>query len=133
MEHHGRPADDACDLFIVADIRALEIDRAPHLLQVRFPPGQQVVDYHDLAGSLVPGTNILDGSDGASDPNGHGTAMAGIIAATTDNATGIAGIGYAGVKVMPVTVLDAQGIGQDSDIIDGNFPNALAAFKADFG
>src|SRR4029079_1910819 len=32
---------------------------------------------------------------------------------------GIAGIGYAGVKVMPVTVLDANGEGQDSDIIAG--------------
>ena len=45
--------------------------------------------------------------------------MAGIIAAATDNGTGIAGIGYAGVKVMPVTVLDPHGLGQDSDIIEG--------------
>ena len=45
--------------------------------------------------------------------------MAGIIAAATDNGTGIAGIGYAGVKVMPVTVLGADGLGQDSDIIAG--------------
>ena len=45
--------------------------------------------------------------------------MAGIVAAETDNGTGIAGIGYAGVKVMPVTVLDADGTGQDSDIIAG--------------
>ena len=51
----------------------------------------------DLAGQLVAGTSILDGSDGTSDPNGHGTWMAGIIAAATDNGTGIAGIGYAGV------------------------------------
>ena len=35
----------------------------------------------DLAGQLVAGTSILDGSDGTSDPNGHGTAMAGIVAA----------------------------------------------------
>ena len=45
--------------------------------------------------------------------------MAGIVAAETDNGTGIAGVGYAGVKVMPVTVLGADGIGQDSDIIEG--------------
>ena len=45
--------------------------------------------------------------------------MAGIIAAATDNGQGIAGIGYDGVKVMPVTVLDADGQGQDSDIIEG--------------
>ena len=53
------------------------------------------------------------------DPNGHGTAMAGIVAAETDNGTGIAGVGYAGVRVMPVTVLGADGTGQDSDIIEG--------------
>ena len=73
----------------------------------------------DLDGNLVPGTSILDGSDGLTDPNGHGTAMAGIVAAETDNGDGIAGVGYAGVDVMPVTVLAADGTGQDGDIIDG--------------
>ena len=73
----------------------------------------------DLAGQLVAGTGVLPGSDPTRDPNGHGTEMAGIIAAATNNHLGIAGIGYAGVKVMPVTVLDADGLGQDSDIIEG--------------
>ena len=73
----------------------------------------------DLAGQLVAGTSILDGSAGITDPNGHGTAMAGIIAALTDNGQGIAGVGYAGVKVMPITVLNSAGLGQDSDIILG--------------
>ena len=73
----------------------------------------------DLAGQLVAGTSILDGSAGTTDPNGHGTALAGIIAALTDNGQGIAGVGYAGVKVMPITVLDSSGLGQDSDIILG--------------
>ena len=73
----------------------------------------------DLAGRLVPGTSLIPGTTATSDPNGHGTAMAGIIAARTGNGVGIAGIGFAGVKVMPVTVLDADGLGQDSDIIEG--------------
>jgi len=73
----------------------------------------------DLDANVVPGTSILDGSNGLSDPNGHGTAMAGIVAAETDNGAGIAGVGYAGVQVMPVTVLDSDGTGQDSDIIEG--------------
>ena len=34
-------------------------------------------------------------------------------------ASGIAGVAYDGVKVMPVTVLGADGLGQDSDIIEG--------------
>ena len=73
----------------------------------------------DLAGNTVSGTSLLPDGDPTIDPNGHGTAIAGIIAATTDNALGIAGIAFAGVKVMPVTVLDADGLGQDSDIIEG--------------
>ncbi len=57
--------------------------------------------------------------NGLTDPNGHGTAMAGIVAAETNNGAGVAGIGFAGVRVMPVTVLGADGTGQDSDIIEG--------------
>src|SRR5205823_13987245 len=55
----------------------------------------------DLAGVVVPGKNIITNSgDGESDPNGHGTAMAGIVAASTNNGIGIAGVGYAGVQVV---------------------------------
>ena len=46
--------------------------------------------------------------------------MAGIVAAETNNSIGIAGVGYPdGVKVMPVSVLDASGTGYDADIIAG--------------
>ena len=37
----------------------------------------------------------------------------------TNNATGIAGVGYDGVTVMPVTVIGANGTGTDIDIIAG--------------
>src|SRR3989454_5597099 len=75
----------------------------------------------DLAGNVIPGMSILDGSAGTTDPSGHGTWVAGIVAARTDVAPleGIAGVAYAGVQVMPVTVLDANGLGQDSDVIAG--------------
>jgi hypothetical protein len=75
----------------------------------------------DLAGNTVPGTSILTGSDGRSDPNGHGTMVAGIVAARTNTSppNGIAGVGYSAVRLMPVTVLDAGGLGQDSDVIAG--------------
>src|SRR3954451_2658789 len=76
--------------------------------------------HEDLAGKVLPGTSIFDPfADGTNDPNGHGTEMAGIVAASADNGIGIAGVGYAGVNVMPVQVLNAQGTGQDSDIIQG--------------
>src|SRR5439155_293549 len=56
---------------------------------------------------------------GTSDPSGHGTWVAGIAAAQTNTTEGIAGVAYAGVRIMPVTVLDANGLGQDSDVIAG--------------
>lgn len=74
----------------------------------------------DLAGKIIPGVSILDSAaDGRTDANGHGTSLAGIVAANTDNHAGIAGVGYAGVSVMPVTVLGSDGTGQDGDIIGG--------------
>ena len=73
----------------------------------------------DLKGNVIAGTSILDGSNGLKDSSGHGTQMAGIVAAVTGNSKGIAGIAYKNVKIMPVTVLDATGVGQDSDIIAG--------------
>src|SRR2546422_854158 len=81
------------------------------------------VDAHhpDLAGNVIPGTSILDGSAGTTDPSGHGTWVAGIAAAQTNTTPveGIAGVAYAGVRIMPVTVLDVNGLGQDSDVIAG--------------
>jgi subtilisin family serine protease len=53
----------------------------------------------DLAGNVVPGNSILDGSDGLTDPNGHGTWMAGIVGAATDNGTGIAGVAWGAVRI----------------------------------
>ncbi|HEX5014853.1 MAG TPA: S8 family serine peptidase, partial [Candidatus Limnocylindrales bacterium] len=72
----------------------------------------------DLAGQLVGGASFVGGS-ATTDPNGHGTAMAGIVAASTDNGIGIAGVGFDGVSIMPVSVLGADGTGRDSDVIEG--------------
>jgi protocatechuate 3,4-dioxygenase beta subunit len=73
----------------------------------------------DLGGNLVPGASMIDGVTETGDANGHGTAMASIVAAGTNNGIGIAGVGFAGVSVMPVKVLGADGLGQDSDIVAG--------------
>ena len=74
----------------------------------------------DLGGNVIEGASMLvDGANGQIDSNGHGTNMAGIVAALTDNEIGLAGVAFAGVRIMPVTVLDEGGIGLDSDIIAG--------------
>ncbi len=73
----------------------------------------------DLAGHVLAGYSAFTGSNAQTDPNGHGTEMAGIAAASTDNTTGIAGVAYGGVSLLPVQVLGSGGTGEDSDIIAG--------------
>jgi serine protease len=54
----------------------------------------------------------------ATDSSWHGTKISGLIAALTNNATGMAGIGP-NLRVLPVRVLGKCGVGFDSDIIAG--------------
>lgn len=56
----------------------------------------------------VHGWNFLDDSPVFPDPKGHGTAVAGIIAAQSNNGIGIAGINP-GAVIMPLKAADAEG------------------------
>ncbi|HTK15352.1 MAG TPA: S8 family serine peptidase [Acidimicrobiia bacterium] len=75
--------------------------------------------HQDLAGSVLPGIDyIRAGSDGRIDPKGHGTHVAGIIAAHVNNGLGIAGAAPS-VRILPVRVLDANGDGVASNVAKG--------------
>ncbi len=52
------------------------------------------------------------------DRNGHGTFVAGVVAEATNNGFGLTGIAY-GASVMPVRVLDASGLGDETTIARG--------------
>jgi len=75
-------------------------------------------DHPDLAGRVLGGASIQGGvvtpGGGATDVNGHGTHVAGIIGA------GVNGVGIVGVApevtILPVRVLDSNGVGANSDI-----------------
>ncbi|MDT4949842.1 MAG: serine protease [Pseudonocardiales bacterium] len=48
----------------------------------------------DLSGKVVSAYNAVDGTADVTDTLGHGTFVAGVAAANTDNAVGVAGAGY---------------------------------------
>ena len=88
----------------------------------------------DFVGRLLPGYDFISDADAAGDGDGrdadpydqgtfqsngtHGSHVAGIIAANSDDGVGVAGIDWA-AKILPVRVLDTKGRGTFSDILDG--------------
>jgi thermitase len=73
----------------------------------------------DLVGRLRDdGRDFADNDEDPSDENGHGTNVAGIIAATLDNGEGGAGLAP-GVMILPVRVMNAKGFGSDRAIARG--------------
>lgn len=72
----------------------------------------------DLARRVISGYDLVNRDADASDDNGHGTLVAGIVGADTDNALGVAGVDWA-ARLMPVKVLDASGSGYMSTVAEG--------------
>ncbi len=72
-------------------------------------------DHPDLSGKVLSGRNYVDGSYDPYDDNGHGTHVAGLAAAMTDNGVGVAGVDWS-ARILPLKVLDSSGSGYDSDI-----------------
>ena len=65
-------------------------------------------NHPDLEGKLVPGYNFYDGNSDTRDVFGHGTRVAGVAAADTNNGIGVASIGW-GAQLMPIRVTSTSG------------------------
>lgn len=78
------------------------------------------VDYThpDLKDKVILGPDYIDRDNDPKDMHGHGTHVAGIVAAQLNNQTGIAGLAP-NVKIVAVRVLDAKGGGSLFNIAKG--------------
>jgi subtilisin family serine protease len=78
------------------------------------------VDYNhpDLSSKLVEGYDFTADTALAQDRIGHGTHIAGLAAAASDNAVGIAGLAW-NVRIAPVKVIDDGGRGPMSGVTQG--------------
>ena len=72
----------------------------------------------ELVSKLVAGWNIYNNNSDTSDVYGHGTAVAGTAAASSNNSVGVASVAW-GCSIMPVRISDAAGYGSYSNIASG--------------
>jgi thermitase len=73
------------------------------------------LNHPDLNNKIVPGWDFVNDDAYAQDDHGHGTHVAGIAAAESNNGQGGAGASW-GARIMPLKVLDPQGDGYYSDV-----------------
>jgi len=70
----------------------------------------------DLVGQVLPGVDLVDGStDGRTDPVGHGTSVAALIAGRADG-RGVVGLAP-DAKILPVRVLDSDNRYDDALVV----------------
>lgn len=98
-------------------ISSLPVSSSVSLSGVRVAVLDTGVSQHPDLKSLLPGFDLVDKDSDPTDLSGHGTHVAGIVAAARDD-SGVAGVAPS-VAVLPIRVLDANGSGLVSDIVSG--------------
>lgn len=108
------------------ELQPLHVEQAWGMQGVGFGSGQTIaivdsgvdLNHPDLVGRLLAGRDFVQDDSVPQDVAGHGTAVAGVAAATADNGRGVAGVAGK-AKILPVRVLDSQGNGTDADVAAG--------------
>ncbi|MDR6224067.1 S8 family peptidase [Desmospora profundinema] len=105
-------------------MRQIRAPRAWNVTQGRMAVAVAIVDtgvqwdHPDLAAKILPGFNFVANDINTNDDNGHGTHVAGIAAAITNNRQGVAGTAPK-VGILPVKVLNQNGVGTLFDVARG--------------
>ncbi len=71
----------------------------------------------DLAARVTDGPNQVGGTS-SQDDNGHGTLVAGVVAAATNNRVGVAGLSW-GARLLAIKALNGGGEGTDCAVVNG--------------
>ncbi len=117
-------ASQASYLNVIGAPRAWDITMGSAAVVVAVLDTRVDTTHVDLAGKVIDGGNLVDpandGVNGCGSPNpmtavAHGTFVAGVIGARTNNATGVAGLGW-NTRVLAVRALNDFGCGSESDL-----------------
>ncbi|HEC16867.1 MAG TPA: PASTA domain-containing protein [Sedimenticola sp.] len=103
----------------------LELIRAPEAWNISKGGGVTIaivdtgidLDHPDLAGKVSAGWDYVGNDNDPDDEHGHGTHVAGIAAALTDNLAGVAGVGW-NSRLLAIRALNHNNIGTNSAVSD---------------
>jgi hypothetical protein len=106
------------NLPVIETLEGWNISKGSEAVRVAVVDTGVDLDHPDLVQNLADGVNIVNPDLPPEDDVGHGTHVAGVIAATVNNAEGVAGMSWYN-KVMPVKVLDETGAGSTYSVAQG--------------
>ena len=110
----GQPYDDLWGLKKMNTSAAWDTTQGEGVIVAVVDSG---VDYNhpDIAANIVPGWDFVTNTSDPMDTNGHGTHVAGTIAAVGNNSLGIIGVAPK-AKIMPLKAISSIGLGRTSDL-----------------
>ncbi|MDI6784546.1 MAG: S8 family serine peptidase, partial [bacterium] len=102
----------------ISDTGAWEIYRGSSGVKVAVIDTGVMGNHEDLLGKVRRGFDYVNNDGMPLDDHGHGTHVAGIIAAKTDNLRGVCGFAPS-ATIIPIKVLSASGAGSSADVAEG--------------
>lgn len=96
---------------------AWQVQNRPSDLTIAIIDSGIDLTHEDLISQIITGYNYLNPLQPPVDDFNHGSHVAGIAAATTDNELGIASISW-GMQIMPLKILDYAGNGESADLAE---------------